>query len=527
MEIKYNTLICKFLNYEDLDDFIVVDDEFKSEYVYGYYFNEYNVVKVWKDGRITNNLNKELKTVVLDRGGRGNSKYWKFGRSKYDFVEVKKIIWDIYSIKYSYNTSLFLGSDKKGLICEDGDFNNVSLNNLIKYEITNIGTEIFDNNNNYFDYEFDILRDINDILVISEPVILSHLPDFEIFSNGLVVDKRGKSVIYRDKRGYEMISYKGKNYFVHRLVAMSYLKKKDGFDLVNHIDGNRCNNNVMNLEWINNTLNTLHGQLSIKMDNEENISNYNNKSFGIKGWISLTSIHYREYIKTKIYQELLMDSDLWIFSHKSPLFILYLPFSRTIGLKPNTKSFGYQVGIYLFDNSINERIVTTFFNHNNLKYKEYFEGDLLYSEKTYNLIKENINNYLLRNGDDCHLISVLKNLGIKFDLYVDWLFDDLKIMENDDVGFIFYEEMEDYINLLRKGEGLYLNDILKRSLKCHSERIRDNQSSRNIFFDGHCHRVVETIPVCFGEKYIGGTNKNDINTKYERLFLYDCLESEL
>ena len=120
-----------------------------------------------------------------------------------------------------------------------------------------------------------------------------------------------------------------------------------------------------------------------------------------------------------------------------------------------------------------------------------------------------------------------KNLGIKFDLYVDWLFDDLKIMENDDVGFIFYEEMEDYINLLRKGEGLYLNDILKRSLKCHSERIRDNQSSRNIFFDGHCHRVVETIPVSFGEKYIGGTNKNDINTKYERLFLYDCLESEL
>lgn len=527
MEIKYNTLICKFVNYEDLDDFIVVDDQFKSNFFIGFYYCEgYKVVKVWKDGRITNNKDKELKMVVLEKEEGKRVKYWKYGRGKYDFVEVKKIIWEIYSTKYKYNSTLLLGDKNKGLINEDGDFNNVSLSNLVKYKITNEGTKIFDNNNNYFDFEFIIQRDQDDFVVVDEPVILSNLPDFEIYRNGQVVDRREKSKIYQDKKGYEMISYKGRNYFVHRLVAMSYLKKKDEFDLVNHIDGDRFNNDVNNLEWVNNTYNTLHGSLSIKMNNEDNIIKFHNKSSGIKGWISLTSKHYREFIKTKIYQESFMDSSLWIFSHKSPLFLLYIPFSRTMGLNPNTKSFGYQMGSNYCDDNFNKAIINTFYNHNNSKYKEYFEGDLFHSEKTYNFVRDNINNYILRQGDECHLFMILKNLGIDFDLYYNWLFDELKKLENDDVGFIFFNEMEDYLNLMRKGDIIYLNDILKKSLKCNSERVKENIPNRNIFFDKYCHRVVEIIPTSFGSKIIGFTNKNEINNKYETLFMFDCWEGD-
>ncbi len=38
---------------------------------------------------------------------------------------------------------------------------------------------------------------------------------------------------------------------VHRLVANAFLKKIDGKDTVNHVDGCKINNNVMNLEWAN------------------------------------------------------------------------------------------------------------------------------------------------------------------------------------------------------------------------------------------------------------------------------------
>ena len=38
-------------------------------------------------------------------------------------------------------------------------------------------------------------------------------------------------------------------YLVHRLVATAFLHKKDGLDIVNHLDNNPLNNRVDNLEW--------------------------------------------------------------------------------------------------------------------------------------------------------------------------------------------------------------------------------------------------------------------------------------
>ena len=44
---------------------------------------------------------------------------------------------------------------------------------------------------------------------------------------------------------------KKKTYFVHRLVAEAFLKRKQKNQIeVNHIDGNRINNSLENLEWI-------------------------------------------------------------------------------------------------------------------------------------------------------------------------------------------------------------------------------------------------------------------------------------
>lgn len=65
-----------------------------------------------------------------------------------------------------------------------------------------------------------------------------------------------------DRGGYKRVSlYKDKvckAFLVHRLVALTFLERIPGHDLVNHIDCNPANNCVENLEWCNSRHNVNH-----------------------------------------------------------------------------------------------------------------------------------------------------------------------------------------------------------------------------------------------------------------------------
>ncbi len=45
---------------------------------------------------------------------------------------------------------------------------------------------------------------------------------------------------------------------VHRLLALTFISNPLNYEEVNHIDGNKLNNSISNLEWVTKSMNSLH-----------------------------------------------------------------------------------------------------------------------------------------------------------------------------------------------------------------------------------------------------------------------------
>ena len=89
------------------------------------------------------------------------------------------------------------------------------------------------------------------------------LEQYNIMKNGNVINlKKNKIVPQRSINGYMVSSLtylgKSKNFSIHRLVAITYIKNPKELKIVNHKDGNTMNNDVRNLEWVTQHDNVLH-----------------------------------------------------------------------------------------------------------------------------------------------------------------------------------------------------------------------------------------------------------------------------
>ena len=58
--------------------------------------------------------------------------------------------------------------------------------------------------------------------------------------------------------GYIRVYIYNKTYALHRLIALTFIENPENKEQVNHIDGNKLNNKVDNLEWVTNTENQIH-----------------------------------------------------------------------------------------------------------------------------------------------------------------------------------------------------------------------------------------------------------------------------
>jgi hypothetical protein len=90
-------------------------------------------------------------------------------------------------------------------------------------------------------------------------------PDYLIYENGDVFSVRNSKLLKQclNRGGYKILNLckpgeKPKSHRVHRLVAEHFLPECIGLRDVNHIDGDKQNNHVSNLEWSNKSLNGLH-----------------------------------------------------------------------------------------------------------------------------------------------------------------------------------------------------------------------------------------------------------------------------
>jgi hypothetical protein len=145
--------------------------------------------------------------------------------------------------------------DNKLTSIKDKDKNNIS---IISSKISAVG-----NNKRSIAYGFkwQYFYEKED-----ETEVWKEIPFEIVGKNNYYVSAKGsfkdnKNIVKNDHKyntGYKRLTINNKKYLLHRLVALTFLENPENKEFVNHIDGNKLNNQLTNLEWTTCLENNIH-----------------------------------------------------------------------------------------------------------------------------------------------------------------------------------------------------------------------------------------------------------------------------
>lgn len=113
--------------------------------------------------------------------------------------------------------------------------------------------------------------------------------------------------ITRLNTGYDKVSIKGKMYLIHRLIAINFIPNPLNKKQVNHINSDRSDNSIDNLEWVSHLENIEHAKKKGRMAQKLNI----NQVLKIRNSKKSTKELAKEYNVSETNIRLILTNKIW------------------------------------------------------------------------------------------------------------------------------------------------------------------------------------------------------------------------